>query len=331
MPHQLTALPFVDMILGPNFCDLKDLSDNGSNLPVPDKYSDDVQALRTLCDAEHESKGDELTVVFQGVKFRVTTMHDEDSYVRFVTRIGANVRALTDLPVSKAVIDAATHRDLRGLVVVIGGFGVGKTTTAGSLFAAWVDQYGGLGLALEDPTELAMTGPTPSGRGRIVQVPVSEASGGYQAATQRGLRSRANAFYIGEIRNGITAVEVLYIAANDRPIFATLHAESIEQALMKLQAWCATKDTTTQALNSLLAESVSVILHLSVDPHGSIDPSVKRLIPRALIIPRGVDGNSTRAKIREGKFAGLADNIVGQASHAMYGGQGRWPQTKATS
>ena len=309
----LASLPFVDMILGRDFCDIKGLAGtDGFNVSVGPEHSDEVRRLRALCESTRQSKSaDEFTLVFDGQKFRVTAMHDDDeSVVWLLSRSGAQVRGLDDLNLPQSVIKQLMKPDLRGLVLIVGGFGAGKTTTCGSLFAGWIERFGGVGISFESPPELDMSGKR--GRGRLLQIPVSEspdAEDGYHRSMQRGLRSRADAFLVGEVRTANTAMEVQHIANTDRPIFSTLHAESVEQGLMKFQAFCRHRDMAQDAINELLASSIAAVIHLSVDIRETLSGHVRRVTPTCLIFDKGVVGNSLRAKIREGKFSSLNEEI----------------------
>jgi len=310
---KLADLAFVDMILGPDFCDVKGVAGtDGQNRTIEADYPADVQRLRELCTSTARSKGSaEFSVVFDGAKLRVTGMVDDgEQEIWLISRTGAEVMNIHQLNLPKQVIDAVMAPDLSGLVLIIGSFGVGKTTTGGSLFAARVEALGGLGLAFEEPPELDMSGPR--GKGRIIQIPIT-AQSPTQSLLERGLRSRAEHFFFGEIRNGSTAIEVQHIAVNDRPIFGTIHAETLWQALMKFQAYCRSKDSSSEALNAMLAESLSVLIHLSLEKVPTSDGGfTRRITPRCLVLGKGDD--SARAKIRAGDFRGLVDEVATQGS-----------------
>lgn len=309
----LVDLEFIDMMLGPDFCDLKGMPGaDGRITSVAGQYQEDVSRLRELC-RETAEKRDmaEFTITFDGCRLRVTGLVDDrESSIWLISRATAQVMQLDELNLPRQVVDAVMAKDLTGVTLVIGSFGVGKTTVGASIFAARVREHGGLGLTFEEPPELAMSGPC--GKGRIVQVPINRRPGFYEEMVERGHRSRAENFYFGEIRNAQNAIEVQYLAVNDRPIISTIHGETMWQALMKFQALCRKKDSSPEALNSMLAESLSVLIHLSLDFVPTANGHKRLITPRCLVL--GKDNDQARAKIRAGDFRGLADEIGSQGA-----------------
>ena len=309
----LVALEFIDMMLGPDFCDLKGMPGaDGGITPVASRYDDDVERLRELCRVTSEKRGlAEFTITFDECRLRVTGLVDDrESSIWLISRATAELMALDELNLPRPVVEATMAKDLTGIVLVIGSFGVGKTTTAASIFAQRVREHGGLGLTFEEPPELDMSGPC--GKGRIVQVPMNRRPGFYEEMVERGHRSRAENFFFGEIRNAQNAIEVQYLAVNDRPIFSTIHGETMWQALMKFQALCRKKDSSPEALNSMLAESLAVLIHLSLEFVPSANGPSRRITPRCLVLGKGDD--QARAKIRAGDFRGLVEEIGSQGS-----------------
>lgn len=317
---RLADRAFTDIVLGEDYCDLK-VEEPGrvQLIDVTHEYPSEVETLRKLC-AQHQAEGPEFTVHHHGLRFRVTTMREESGPAWFLSRIDAQVRPLHELPVPQQFVDFAMHPRLQGLILITGGFGTGKTTTASSLFCHRIHTLGGTGVALEDPTgEVQMAGR--HGPGRIVQIPVSRDRGGYHTALQLVRRSRADFILIGEIRDAATAVEAQDIANTDMPVIATMHASSIEEAFDKYQAYLRSAHSSSSEANARLALSIAGIVHLTKeyvnDSHGQ---PVPRYIPRCLILDRSdVHSMGALGKIRDGNFVGLNDDIAFQASRRFHG------------
>lgn len=315
----LSSLPFIDMVLGMTFCEAKIPGPVHTELIDLDQDQPDAVAqLRQAC-REASSTADEFVLSAHGMRLRVTTMDQLDEPVWFLSRLDASVRPLAQLPVPRDVAAFCLRPRLQGLILVTGGFGTGKTTTASSLFCHRIAELGGTGIALEDPTgEVQMAGR--HGQGRILQVPVSAHTGGFHSALLRVRRSRADMVMIGEIRDAATAVQVQDIANVDMPVIATLHATTVEDALDKYQAYLRSQHASSAEANARLALSVSAVLHLTReyvnDAQGRACP---RFIPRCLVIDRDDPAHrSITSKIRDGNFTGLADDIAVQAARRTY-------------
>lgn len=315
MPSRLANLNFVDIVLGQDFCDVKMEQPGGALMQcVATEYIDDVAELRRLCLCGSESSP-EFTMQHDGMRFRVTTMQQVQGVVWFLSRIDAQIRPLSELAIPRNLVAHYLKPGLQGLLLVSGGFGAGKTTAAATLFAHRITSLGGTGVALEDPAgEVRMAGR--HGPGRIIQIPVSRESGGYQAGLQLIRRSRADALLIGEIRDAETAIEAQDIANTDMPVIATIHASSVEETFDKYQAYLRAKHASSAEANARLALSIAGVLHLTKEyattPTGEYVP---RFIARCLILDRN-DPKCMGAlgKIRDGNFIGLNDDISFQAA-----------------
>ena len=316
----LSDLHIVDLILGLDFCEAKVESQLQTELiDVQATHGKDIAAIRDYC-VELGKEEPEFTLQHGTLRFRVTTMQQLTGPVWFLSRIDAVVRPISELPVPRDFVDFLLRPKLQGLILVTGGFGTGKTTTAASLFCHRIQQLGGTGLALEDPTgEVRMSGR--HGPGRVLQIPISVKTGGYHAALQLVRRSRADFVLIGEIREARTAIEAQDIANTDMPVIATMHASSIEEALDKYQTYLRADRASSSEANSRLAMTLSGVIHLSKDFVPNADGhAVARYTPRSLLIDRkdpscsGVIG-----KIKDGNFMALNDDITFQASRRFRG------------
>lgn len=323
MAERLASREFVDMVLGQEFCSLKVPEPEQCRMvDVEHACPDDVEALREQC-LRNMQDGAEFTLFHDGLRFRVTTLHQEGGPVWFLSRIDAQARPIHELPLPADFVAFALRPALQGMILITGGFGTGKTTTASSLFSHRIERLGGTGVALEDPVgEVRMAGPC--GPGRILQIPVSSHNGGYHAALQLVRRSRADFVMIGEIRDASTAVEAQDIANADMPVIATMHASSIAEAFDKYQSYLRSRDASSSEANSRLALSISGIAHLSKEYRRSHDGQVTaRYISRNLVIDRAnPESFSIMGKIRDGDFTGLNDEIDRQAARRSVGAWG---------
>jgi Tfp pilus assembly pilus retraction ATPase PilT len=135
-----------------------------------------------------------------------------------------------------------------GLILIVGPFGQGKTTTASAIVRSRLEVFGGYALTVEDPCELPLQGVW--GKGICMQRPV-EAIDAYEPpgdAFFRALIGTLRQFpaipygtmlFVGEIQDSRTAIETLKAAVNGHLVIATLHARSPADAVRRMAMLCA--------------------------------------------------------------------------------------------
>jgi len=169
--------------------------------------------------------------------FRVQPLVRNESYA--MRRVNLSVLEYGKDIIPPEHIDAILMKpDLQregGLIVISGSTGSGKTTLVYSTIIERLKRYGGYCLAIEDPTEMPSAyGPHiregTGKKGFLAQIDAS-ARGGYEYAIMDGLRSipiteNRPIVFIGEIRDGKTAAEMLRFSISGNLVFTTVHAEN---------------------------------------------------------------------------------------------------------
>lgn len=189
-----------------------------------------------------------------------------------------------------------------GLVLIAGKTASGKTTTAGSILSHWLETVGDVGIALESPPEIPVRGRV--GQGRCHQVKVEE--NGFAEAFGRAMRSTPRYILIGEIRYPEAAQLALRAAISGHLVIATIHAGSVQQALMSLIQVGQFEDL--DQASTLLADGLLCVLHQTL---------VQQQQPRLEVSSLFVDSDSIRSKIRNRQFGQLKDDIIGQAARGV--------------
>ena len=315
----LLDLSFVDMIIGPDYAELRELEGSPSlSDKVPGHLQADVSLLRQQCrQALRTLTKSEFTATLGEEKFRVTQLFDVDSQDIFIlARADVKTRPLKSLGMADRLFNHLTQPKLSGLIVVSGGMRHGKTSTADAIFIERLERHGGLRIALADPPETSLNGM--HGRGRAIQIEVAREHGGYQEQLMRGLRSRANIFYLGETRDSPSAIEVVRVSGNGWPVLTTLHADSPELTFTKLQSLCGGSGATVESFNAMLADNISAVIHQQLETVKTATGSAKRLQINWLVLD-GKEDTAIRAKIRKGDFAGLNTEIAAQKAAAIFG------------
>lgn len=280
-----------------------------------DELSADLAALEQICaKASTENKCDDFKLDYDGVSYRVATMRSMAGTVFVLRKMVSQVASLESLRFPSVYIPALLAENMTGLLLIAGAMNSGKTTTAGALIAERLRRYGGVAVTAEDPVELPLEGS--HGPGVCFQTRAARESGGFAGACRALVRWGAKIIYLGEIRDGETAVEALRAGVNGHLVISTLHAEDVATALRRIHSM-ASEEFDSASAQALLADGLAGIVHqrLSLDP--------RRLEAEVLTLHESDDrqsGHAVRAIIRDGKFERLASEIRLQQARMLQSG-----------
>jgi twitching motility protein PilU len=118
----------------------------------------------------------------------------------------------------------------RGLVLVVGGTGTGKSTTLAAMIHHRAQSREGHILSIEDPIEFVHT----HGKALVNQREVGIDTHSYANALKNALREAPDVIMIGEIRDQDTMKHALAYAETGHLCIATLHANNANQALERI-------------------------------------------------------------------------------------------------
>ncbi|MDQ5948369.1 MAG: twitching motility protein PilU [Pseudomonadota bacterium] len=163
-----------------------------------------------------------------GGRFRVNAYHEQGNCAMVLRKININVPTLGDLKLPAILAELAMER--KGLILVIGMTGSGKSTT----LAAMLDHrnknsYGHI-LSIEDPVEFVH-----KHQNCIVsQREVGVDTDCWQNAIKSALRQAPNVVLIGEIRDAEAMDYALQFAETGHLCVATIHATNCIQAIERI-------------------------------------------------------------------------------------------------
>ena len=149
--------------------------------------------------------------------------------------IGSVFRIIPDAPptIDALELPAVCHNVCtleRGLVLVCGPTGAGKTTTVAAMLNAVNATRPGHIITVEDPIEFVHR----SEQCVVSQRQVGEHARGYAESVVAAAREAPDVLSIGEVRDGETVGGALDAAEQGALVFATLHAASAPQAIHRL-------------------------------------------------------------------------------------------------
>lgn len=291
-------------------------------VPLPDPATPDARAL--LAHVEETWAGErflpEFTVQFDGIGYRcahIVAPTDSDLAEgaapvkgghRYwcLRRIEREILQLSDVGFPRWAKDELRRVGAAsGLLLVSGSFGSGKSTTAAACFLDWVNGHGGIGVTLEDPPERMLAGIHDGGR--VYQVPIRGA--GFGPAIKASRRWAYRYLYLGEVRDGRAASELLQISLGGPTAITTIHASSTVEALMALSKFAAAVDDPRTA-NEQIAATIIGVLWQRIKA-GRVELEYLSF--------RGRNGDSMRTKVAEGKFRLLREDQAYQANLRQLG------------
>ncbi len=165
----------------------------------------------------------------QGIgRFRVSAFIQQGHVGAVLRRIITKIPTLDELELPVIMQDVALTK--RGLVIVVGATGSGKSTTLAAMVHHRNMNTRGHIVTVEDPVEYVH----PHGRCVVTQREVGVDTESWQSALKNTLRQAPDVIMIGEIRERETMEYGIQFAETGHLCLATLHANSANQALDRI-------------------------------------------------------------------------------------------------
>jgi len=161
-------------------------------------------------------------------RFRVSAFVQQSHVGCVIRLINAKIPSFEELDLPPILKEVVLSK--RGLVIVVGGTGSGKSTTLASMLGYRNDKTRGHIVTIEDPVEYVH-----QHKGCVIthrEVGVDTDS--WEAALKNTLRQAPDVILIGEIRTRETMEYCIQFAETGHLVLATLHANSSNQALDRI-------------------------------------------------------------------------------------------------
>lgn len=162
------------------------------------------------------------------MRFRVNAFHEKGSLAAALRAIPSDIKTVSELGMPPIV---STFAELpRGLVLVTGPTGSGKSTTLAALIDKINSEQAKHIITIEDPIEFTHK----SKKSVIVQREVHYDTYSFSAALRSSLRQDPDVVMIGEMRDLETISAAITIAETGHLVFATLHTNSAAQSIDRM-------------------------------------------------------------------------------------------------
>ncbi|HXU93999.1 MAG TPA: PilT/PilU family type 4a pilus ATPase [Gallionella sp.] len=166
---------------------------------------------------------------FDGIgSFRVNIFRQRGDIAIVVRYVKGQIDKVEDLHLPTVLKELIMEK--RGLVLVVGATGSGKSTTLASMIQHRSSTQTGHILTIEDPIEYIFH----HGKSIVNQREIGSDTQGYEKALASGMREAPDVLMIGEVRDRETLKHALIFAQTGHLCLTTLHANNSYHALNRI-------------------------------------------------------------------------------------------------
>ena len=274
---------------------------SGNSVPVNPQLMSADTCLVLLRELLSESQMQELmysgemnsSFTLQGIgNYRISAMRQRGTYAAAIRYIPMAIPKLESLGLPTKVLSELIMRQ-RGLVLVVGSTGSGKSTSLASMLDLRNARTSGHILTIEDPIEFVFT----NKRSIVNQREIGSDTVDRDVALKNAMRQAPDVILIGEIRDRDTMAAALAYAQSGHLCLSTLHASNSYQALNRILSFYPeeVRPSLLGDLSSGMAAIISQRLLRTVD--GKRLPACEVLLNSRLI----------SELIEQGDFTGVRD------------------------
>jgi twitching motility protein PilU len=234
---------------------------NGNLLPINQQKMDQANIMALLGEvvsAEHLSvleRDNELNIGIgaPGIgRFRLSAFRQRGTISAVFRFVPGDIPRLDNLNLPPILSDLIMEK--RGLILVVGATGSGKSTTIASMLDHRNEVKSGHILTLEDPIEYLFR----SKKSIVNQREIGSDSESLKTALKNSLRQAPDCILIGEIRDFETMMAAIAYAQSGHLVLATLHANNSYQALNRIISFFPIENRTALLLD--LSSSIRAII-----------------------------------------------------------------------
>ena len=259
---------------------------NGQCMPINSQVMPPEAVMNLLMDVVPPNRIEELketgelnmAIPMYGVgNFRLSAMRQRGTYAAVIRFISPEIPDLDSLHLPSILKHLIMEK--RGLILMVGATGAGKSTTLASMLDHRNKNASGHILTIEDPIEFIFT----NRKSLVNQRDVGSDTAVLQTGLKNALRQAPDVILIGEIRDRDTMSAAIAYAQSGHLCLATLHANNSYQALNRVLSFypAEVRPTLLGDLSAALKSVVSQRLIRTVD--GGRTPAVEVMLNTKLI------------------------------------------------
>ncbi len=265
------------------------------NKAVPASYDHSIQGVREQLETKTNEYG---VILHDGMRLRYTLSEAVDQEMWAALRpipllVPTPDELLLDSQFTAKMMEIGRRK---GLILIGGKFGQGKTTTAMAFLRNYLLANGGTLFTIEDPVEYMMSGAV-SENAWCIQHEVSSDSD-WKRLSDKAKRFNPDYVFYGEIRTREAAEQLIAAANRGNLVVATIHSGSAADTVSSLLQYVDPSIMTSA--RQIIGNRLVASIHQHLTPRG---PQVEALFPT-------FDQNDTNRKsILEGKFSQLVNSV----------------------
>lgn len=210
-------------------------------------------------------------------RFRVSAMRQRGTVAAVIRYISVDVPALEDLNVPMVLADLIMEK--RGLILMVGSTGAGKSTTLAAMMDYRNENVTGHILTIEDPIEYLFK----NKKSVVNQREIGTDTKSLQVALKNALRQAPDVILIGEIRDRETMSAAIAYAQSGHLCLATMHANNSYQALNRILSFYPVEVRATMLGDLSTALKAIVSQRLLRTASGQRTPAVEIMVNTKLI------------------------------------------------
>ncbi len=278
--------------------------------PYPALTSNDTVGMAVAILPEHKRREFEITneadfgYTLTGVgRFRVNVFRQRGMVGLAIRRVRSDVPTIEELLLPPVIGDLADSA--RGLVLVTGPTGTGKTTSIASMIGHINRTRRAHVVTIEDPIEVVHD----DHQSIVQQREIGLDTDSYAAALKHVIRQDPDVIFVGEIRDPDSALSAIQAAETGHLVISTLHTIDATETINRLldlfppQQQREVRTSFAGALRGIVSQR----LVSRADGKGRV-PAVEVLVATGRVYDRIVDPSATieiRDVIAEGGFYGM--------------------------
>jgi twitching motility protein PilU len=210
-------------------------------------------------------------------RFRVSAMRQRGSFAVVIRHIHSEIPKLDTLNVPNILADLIQER--RGLLLMVGSTGAGKSTTLASMIDHRNENRSGHILTIEEPIEFLFR----SKKSVVNQREVGVDTASLQVALKNALRQAPDVILIGEIRDRETMSAAIAYAQSGHLCLATMHANNSYQTTNRILSFYPAEVRPTMLGDLATALKAVVSQRLLRTASGSRIPAVEVMLNTPVI------------------------------------------------
>ncbi len=301
--NKLCDLPFMDLYIRVDQagqaryrCAARDYTNNWTRI-LPEIYNGEIEAMATRLRGQLDNP--DSAFEFDGMRFRLSYQRLANGQEWVVLRrISSKVPKLEELNFAPHICTHLRRMGQReGLVIISGATGHGKTTTCFALLNDYLQNFGGVGITIEDPVEYNLDGSVGE-YGYCYQVQVGKDED-WSTPLKRALRWTPRFLLVGEVRSPRAAEQILRASTTGHLVITTIHAGSIEESFLGLMHLA--EQSMGSAANYMLAQGLTAGMHQTLNASGPF--------LRYVLTEEGNNGDPVRSLIRENRV-GMINSYI---------------------